>query len=356
MHREMMDRVRRVTAVALALLLLFSGICMAAPEAGIEKESYDLLSQETEPETGIWQETGKETNRETAKDRNTKQRDVDRQTAKGRDTKQRDEDLQEVLDALFAAAGLNNDRVQDSVSDAQRPEIEKRAEEWSERILGMELLDAWKRLFTITEQTPWLVRVNQATCTVTVYRVLEADKRIPTLEDALEDARKDALGDVSDLISFRKIEEDAQEQSGTRILNLPVYACPCSVGANGGTPNGTFTIQDHLRWHELVGPTWGQWCCHFAPSLLFHSLPYDRPNDPASLQEGVYNLLGTPASHGCVRLAAVDAKYIYDHLPAGTRVEIFSGSEEDDPLGTPDRPCVGTWNKPYDPTDPEYSP
>ena len=92
------------------------------------------------------------------------------------------------------------------------------------------------------------------------------------------------------------------------------------------------------------------------PSFLFHSLPYDRPNDPNSLQKDVYNLLGTAASHGCIRLAAVDAKYIYDHIPSGGKVEIFSGTAKDDPLGTPQRPFIGVWEGTYDPTDPEFRP
>ena len=157
-------------------------------------------------------------------------------------------------------------------------------------------------------------------------------------------------------IVLRQFRQTDAPPKPTVAVYIPVFACPCSVGANNGTPDGTFTLQDHLRWHELVGPTWGQWCCHFAPSLLFHSLPYDRPNDPNSLQEGVYNQIGTSASHGCVRLVAVDAKYIYDHIPSGTKIEIFTGSAEQDPLGTPERPYIGEWNGTYDPTDPEFKP
>ena len=56
---------------------------------------------------------------------------------------------------------------------------------------------------------PWSVKVNQSTCTVTVYRG-----------------------------------------------STPVKAFACSVGLNGATPDGTFRIMDHLRWHELLGPSW----------------------------------------------------------------------------------------------------
>lgn len=176
---------------------------------------------------------------------------------------------------------------------------------------------ALEQIVSIPDDAPWLVRVNQTTNTVTVYRVL-----------------------------------DEWEQE----IYIPVYACPCSVGESGKTPNGTYTILDHLRWHELVGPTWGQWCSHFARAFLFHSLPYEKRNDPNSLQPDVYNQIGTAASHGCVRLTAVDAKYIFDNLPVGSKVEIFNGTVYDDPLGKPERPYIGEWEETYDPTDPEFDP
>ncbi len=280
---------------------------------------------------------------------------------------------------------------------AQTDQEKKMKEQWVQTALARELLAGYDLLDHIPEDAPWLVRVNQGTCTVTVYRVLQVEKeKIPFYEgvdsivknaeeEAQEAAREreerslDSAFDKTSksgntdengsqektiLRQFRKIvlrqlkrtDAPTDESGQTVTLALPVYACVCSVGANGATPNGTYTLYDHLRWHELVGPTWGQWCCHFAPSFLFHSLPYDRPNDPNSLQKDVYNLLGTAASHGCIRLAAVDAKYIYDHIPSGGKVEIFSGTAKDDPLGTPQRPFIGVWEGTYDPTDPEFRP
>lgn len=274
-----------------------------------------------------------------------------------------DFDLSEALQQAFDAAGWLGDRFANSLEEASRLNAEKKAEQWAKRVLGMELEDAWNKLSLLTEETPWLVRVNQTTNTVTVYRVLEVPADDEAFEKEKELLRQQIMEQdtvmteaetESGLMQFRKLEDPDAEPVLTRTLYVPIYACPCSVGANNGTPNGIYYIQDHLRWHELVGPTWGQWCCHFAPSYLFHSLPYDRPQDPNSLQQDVYNLLGQSVSHGCVRLAAVDAKYIFDHVPTGGMVEIFVGDADDDPLGTPERPYVGEWDKTYDPTDPEY--
>ena len=158
---------------------------------------------------------------------------------------------------------------------------------------------------TVRATGPWSIKVNQGTCTVTVYR-----------------------GDT------------------------PVKAFACSPGAGGATPCGTFQLLDKLRWHELMGPSWGQWCSHITYSILFHSLPYTRYCDRYSMNPYDYNQLGRAVSHGCIRLAAGDAKYLYDNCPVGTTVKIFYGKSKDDPLGKPMPKYVGSWNKNYDPTDP----
>ena len=293
-------------------------------------------------------------------------------------------------------------RYQSSIEEVDRLREEQKAQTYVHAALMKELLAGYDLLGKIPEDASWLVRVNQGTNTVTVYRSFPISmEEIPfgkgydhIIEEAMTKAREAAAQEKAEreaaaweaakkakaaqdeetependsedhvlmelehvvLRQFRRTDQPAQEASQTVTLTLPVYSCPCSVGVDGRTPTGTFTIYDHLRWHELVGPTWGQWCCHFASSYLFHSMPYDRPNDPNSIEIDAYNKLGTAASHGCVRLAAVDAKYIYDHIPSGSKVEIFVGTQADDPLGVPERPYVGEWDKYYDPTDPEYQP
>ena len=321
-NKGIRNRIRRGILLAPVLLLLFVQICAAG--------------EERSPETGLSEKAGIEV-----------------------------PDLSDVFETVLQ---LGN-RLQDVMDEASLQRTEQR---YVQEALGKQLLAAWNLTDRIDADTPWLIRVNQTTNTVTVYRVMQVQKeelpfsagyrnivRIAREKaDEAEAARKKAEEEEAAhvLMEFRKIETEEEKAASSVTVCIPVYACPCSVGVDGKTPNGTFTIQDHLRWHELVGPTWGQWCCHFAPSFLFHSLPYDRPNDPNSLQEDVYNLLGQSVSHGCVRLAAVDAKYIYDHVPTGGKVEIFVGSEADDPLGTPERPFIGEWTETYDPTDPEFSP
>lgn len=54
---------------------------------------------------------------------------------------------------------------------------------------------------------------------------------------------------------------------------------------------------------------------------LFHSVIYDGSSSPVRILDGT---LGAATSHGCVRLALENAKYIYDNVPTGTTVVIYN--------------------------------
>ena len=47
---------------------------------------------------------------------------------------------------------------------------------------------------------------------------------------------------------------------------------------------------------------------------------YDVDSGPYTVQDG---RLGMGISHGCVRLALADAKWIYDTIPSGTKVVVY---------------------------------
>lgn len=112
----------------------------------------------------------------------------------------------------------------------------------------------------------------------------------------------------------------------------PVKAMICSTGY--ATKTGTFSLGEKIRWHVLDGPCYGQYCTRIYGSVLFHSVWYSGQNDPSTLSVYSYNKLGTTASHGCVRLTVADAKWIYDNVPSGTKVVIYSDSNPG-PLGKP---------------------
>lgn len=102
----------------------------------------------------------------------------------------------------------------------------------------------------------------------------------------------------------------------------------CSTGLElEDTPAGTFTINAKYRWLSLSGNVWGQYSVRFNGSILFHSVYYYE-RTPDTLSTEAFNLLGSPASAGCVRLCVADVKWIYDNCAIGTRVRVFDGPDE----------------------------
>ena len=128
----------------------------------------------------------------------------------------------------------------------------------------------------------------------------------------------------------------------------PKKAMICSPG--GATPIGTFSLGEKMRWHTLMGPSYGQYCSRITGKVLFHSVWYYSCNKDAQCYRE-YNRLGTLASHGCVRLTVADAKWIYEKVPSGTPITIYNSSKPG-PLGKPKAIKV-TGYCGWDPTDPD---
>ena len=161
----------------------------------------------------------------------------------------------------------------------------------------------------LPRQSSYYIKVNRTACTVTVYA-----------------------------------------KDGNNGYIIPVKRFACSVGLpSTPTPTGTYFTSNKYRWHTLMGPSYGQYCTRIVGGILFHSVA-GRNMTSYNLNARDYNKLGSPASHGCVRLCVRDAKWIYDNCPSGTRVTIYDSSNPG-PLGKPATikiPAGQTW----DPTDP----
>ena len=95
----------------------------------------------------------------------------------------------------------------------------------------------------------------------------------------------------------------------------------CTTGASSTpTPKGTFTIKSRGLYFN-TGTNMRCWYyTQFYGNYLFHSVLYDRSPTPSNIVDG---RLGINASHGCVRLALGNAKWIYQVIPSGTKVYIF---------------------------------
>ncbi|MDO5015708.1 MAG: L,D-transpeptidase [Eubacteriales bacterium] len=118
------------------------------------------------------------------------------------------------------------------------------------------------------------------------------------------------------VVAAFKVDANGKEQL--------VRAFPCSSGyVAGHTPLGKYTmgLQTEEAW--LFDNSLAQYGGQITGNILFHSLPsYD-----GSLNSGLkltdLNSMGYAASHGCVRLFCVDAKWIYTYCPVGTPIEVL---------------------------------
>lgn len=136
---------------------------------------------------------------------------------------------------------------------------------------------------------------------------------------------------------------------------IPYKAMLCSCGRSGhGTPSGTFATSQYYEWRLMVDNTYGKYAVRFNNKILFHSVPYLETRGD-SLEWDQFNLLGSNASLGCVRMAVIDVKWIYENCKKGTKVVVYSDEQSPGPLGKPE-PIKIPIDSPYrdwDPTDPD---
>lgn len=143
-----------------------------------------------------------------------------------------------------------------------------------------------------------------------------------------------------------------QDEKGN--YTIPLKAMICSTGIATPT-SGVYSIPEKWEWLPLQGDVFGHYCTQIKGNILFHSVPYLRKKDPASLEYWEYDKLGTYASAGCIRLMVKDAKWIYDNCARGTKVEFYSSSNPG-PLGKPSAKKIYSYPaylKNWDPTDPD---
>jgi lipoprotein-anchoring transpeptidase ErfK/SrfK len=122
-------------------------------------------------------------------------------------------------------------------------------------------------------------------------------------------------------VSLRSQKVDIME--GQRSIYTMLASSGLDAPADDRTPEGTFSIQRErgLSFYSAkVGEGaryWVSWLNH--GEYLFHSVPIDRKGD---IIEDEARKLGTKASHGCIRLALPDARWIYENIRYGAKVVI----------------------------------
>lgn len=137
-----------------------------------------------------------------------------------------------------------------------------------------------------------------------------------------------------------------------RAIRAMRVSCGKAKTKNNTTPKGTFRLKDKHNWGLLYGNVWGRITMTFYRDYLFHTVPYQKKGNAASMNVAEYKKLGKNASGGCVRMQYIDLKWLRKTCPVGTRVTVYS-SKRPGPLGRPGVAPLKTGKKYYyDPTDP----
>lgn len=179
----------------------------------------------------------------------------------------------------------------------------------------------------------------------------ETTSRIELEEETIEERTK-----LKDLVEFPYYIKVNRKMNTITIYeideegeySIPIKAMICSTG--GGTPIGVFQTKKEYEMRALFKQVYGQYATVVVGNVLIHSVPSRRATKD-SLIPSYYNLLGTKASMGCIRVTVRDAKWIYDNCKLGTTVEIYD-DEEAGPLGKPLAIKVPS-STGWDPTDPD---
>lgn len=141
--------------------------------------------------------------------------------------------------------------------------------------------------------------------------------------------------------------------SATGAYDTPIKSMICSVGNPiSYTAAGTYKIGWQLKKKQMTGEDyvcWAPYVSQIYDAVYFHGVASSTA-DLNNISAVDFNSLGSPMSHGCVRLAAIDAKWIYYNVSSGTTVRI--GDNLDYPLTNPTR---YTWTGGAFGSDPTYS-
>jgi len=95
----------------------------------------------------------------------------------------------------------------------------------------------------------------------------------------------------------------------------------CSTGLGNTTPRGIYLNGFPVSvWHHFEKfNCWARYTFEIEGDIMFHSVLYSE-QDVDTLREGSVYALGSKASHGCVRLAVKDAKWLFEHCKRGSLV------------------------------------
>ncbi|MCF0120139.1 MAG: L,D-transpeptidase family protein, partial [Oscillospiraceae bacterium] len=135
---------------------------------------------------------------------------------------------------------------------------------------------------------------------------------------------------------------------------VPVRGMVCATGREGSeTPLGIFALGSRYEWINMYGSTYVRYAVWFCEDNYFQSAGYSDTEKDALIAEE-YNVIGTSATYGSVRLELADVKWIYDNCADGTTVVVYE-SDDPGPFGYCDKAVsaiTAETDNGWEPTDP----
>ena len=312
MKKLLTTKAARIVIGILIPVLVFGATVAIVTTVQAKKEAAKAQSSQENSETSAYvivdsestEETVEASKPEESSDKTADKNESDKSTESSKEESQKEESSKEESEESSEDnSGENSEETSEETSseNSDEGETEDDPDESSEDPEESEGPD-------LSDLTTYLVRVNCATNVVTIF---------------------------------------TYDENGE--YTIPVKAMICSTGP--ATPQGTYIMGYQARWNGLIEDQWGQYVSHITGDFLFHTVPSSTQSE-STVQVADYNVLGTSASHGCVRLTAGDCYWMYCNCTAyETIIEI--GYYDSDPLGKPaaiklPTDTATTW----DPTDP----
>ena len=137
----------------------------------------------------------------------------------------------------------------------------------------------------------------------------------------------DKSSDTDYLILVNRSAFTVAVYKGSKYHWTRIKTFTCTVGKEGtSTVTGTYKMGSSdgkafkMRYFDTDSGLRCWYASRIVHGYLFHSVLYYKTSSPSSVYNGT---LGARLSHGCVRLALANAKWIYDTIPAGTTAILY---------------------------------
>ncbi len=140
-------------------------------------------------------------------------------------------------------------------------------------------------------------------------------------EGSTEQTAPEIVVDYTDIANFLIDVNLTAQQVTVLYKNVAIKTMACSGGKpETPTPQGTYTTNQKIYYAWIPKFAMGAyyWTRFYGP-YLFHSVPYDSAGNML-IEE--LNKIGSPVSHGCIRLVLEDAKWLYETFPLGIKINI----------------------------------